>query len=151
MKKPLKRVLIGIAIGIPACILLLVGGIYSVFYKGFPPNKKGISSLRTWSNTQLSDREVFQLVQGNMMDSTSIFRFKATQPEIEAFAHGARMHEADHNGKAVSWPPFTRPYWFNPHYAPSNRLYQSPQKNSDLWVLYYETESHTAYFVYFET
>ena len=147
----LKKILITIAIGIAVCILLLVSGIYSVFYKGFPPNKKGIASLRSWSNTKLSNREVYQLIQGGMMDSTSIFRFQATQQEVDAFVQGARMHEMEHAGKPVYWPPFSHPYWFRPQYAPSNKLYKSSADTSDSWVLYYETKSHTAYFVHFET
>ena len=146
----LKTILIGIAIGIPACILLFAAGVYSVCYKGFPPSKNGLIALRTWSNTTLGSREVYHLDQG-MMDTTSIFRFHATQEEIDTFVEGARMHEVEHTGKSVYWPPFTRPYWFRPVYSSSNRLYRSPEHIDDSWVLYYEPDSKTSYFVYFET
>jgi len=148
--KRVKTILIRIAIGILTCIVLLVAGFHTVFGLGFPPNKKGIAALRTWSKSTLGSREVYYLCQG-MMDSTSIFRFSATQEEIDSFVRDATMHEVEHTGKSVYWPPFTRPYWFRPQYSPSNRLYHSPEHINDKWVLYYETESRKAYFVYFET
>ena len=151
MKRPrVKKILIRIAIGIPICILLLVAAFHVVFGLGFPPNKKGISALRTWSKSTLGGREVYYLCQG-MFDSTSIFRLQATQDEIDTFVRDAQMHKVEHTGKSVYWPPFTRPYWFRPQYSPSNKLYRSPDHINDTWVLYYETESHRAYFVYFET
>ena len=134
MKRPrVKKILIRIAIGIPICILLLVAAFHVVFGLGFPPNKKGISALRTWSKSTLGGREVYYLCQG-MFDSTSIFRFQATQDEIDTFVRDAQMHKVEHTGKSVYWPPFTRPYWFRPQYSPSNKLYRSPDHINDTWV-----------------
>jgi hypothetical protein len=86
-----------------------------------------------------------------MMDSISIFRFQATQQEIDTFVRNAQMHQVKHDGTTIYWPHFSHPYWFQPRYSPSNKLYRDLKNTSNLKVLYYETKSHTAYFVNFET
>ncbi len=110
---------------------------------GFPADKDGLKTLMMHTRVRLSQRDVYFLDVGNIIEDHFILRFQASKEEIDKIVYKLDLIPREYVVVAKY-----KAYWWKPIVSSHSELYRSDRR--PLIDLFYEADTKQAYLVIFE-